>query len=66
MTALLKGTLLIMETYFEYVSPRKGEEDLSSDESQEEGRDTNYINGLVGVNEEEELSEETPLLRGST
>jgi len=64
-TALLQGTLLVMGIYFEYISPRKGEGDLSSDESQDEGYDANYINGLVGINEEEELSEETPLLQGS-
>jgi hypothetical protein len=55
----------MMGIYFEYISPRKREGELGSDGSQEEGYDANFVNGLGRINEEDELSEETPLLQGS-
>ncbi|KKZ62635.1 hypothetical protein EMCG_03045 [[Emmonsia] crescens] len=63
-TALLQGTLLIMGVYFEYINPSKIESDVSSDGSPE----TEYgANGIVAPrgNEENDPSEETPLLQSA-
>ncbi|OJD21828.1 hypothetical protein ACJ73_06831 [Blastomyces percursus] len=64
-TALLQGTLLIMGIYFEYINPSKAESDVNSEENPVTD---SGANGIVAYrnNEENNPSEETPLLQSTS